>query len=274
MPENSDSSSGQSTKIPPDKQKNSSSSSQVQDSAARLAVLTKRLKKKEAELSALNQKTRLVDELRLKLRQAEQLVKDQSERIHAQEDTIEKLGAVLHEHRESELADELSARLQELEIQLASVSLKKKHVLAQDVVKTHMIAGMTFALLPAPLFDIAALTGTQLNLLRSLSRHYAVDFEEHAVKAVLTSLWSGALPVLAVVGLSSVVKFIPGIGTIGGSVSVTTLGGAMIYATGQVFIRHFEAGGTFQNFDAKHWQSFLKQQFDEGKHIVKNKQSK
>lgn len=52
---------------------------------------------------------------------------------------------------------------------------------------------------------------------------------------------------------------------------MTALAGAVTYATGQVFIRHFEAGGTFQNFESKHWQAFFKQQLEEGKTFVKHK---
>lgn len=172
---------------------------------------------------------------------------------------------------QAELIDELTARLQEVEIKLAATSIQNQHVAAQNIAKTHMIAGMSLALLPAPLFDIAALSGTQLNLLRSLSQHYKVNFDEQTGRAVLTSLISGSLPVLTVIGLSSVVKLIPGIGTMGGGLSMTGLSGAVIYATGQVFIRHFESGGTFQNFDGKHWQTFFKQQLNEGRAFVRSK---
>lgn len=174
-------------------------------------------------------------------------------------------------NEQGELIDELTLRLQEIEIKLATSALQNKHVVSQGIVKTHMIAGMSLALLPAPLFDIAALTGTQLNMLRSLSLHYDVSFDEQTGRAVLTSLISGSLPVLAVMGLSSIAKIIPGIGTMGGGLSMTVLSGVVIYATGQVFIRHFETGGTFQNFEGKHWQAFFKQQLEEGRAFVKKK---
>ncbi|OQX16345.1 MAG: hypothetical protein BWK73_03880 [Thiothrix lacustris] len=174
-------------------------------------------------------------------------------------------------NEQGELIDELTLRLQEIEIKLATASLQSKHVVAQSIVKTHIIAGMSLALLPAPLFDIAALTGTQLNMLRSLSLNYEVSFDEQTGRAVLTSLISGSLPVLTVIGLSSIAKIIPGIGTMGGGLSMTVLSGAVIYATGQVFIRHFETGGTFQNFEGKHWQAFFKQQLEEGRAFVKKK---
>lgn len=169
------------------------------------------------------------------------------------------------------LIEELTNKIQEIEIKLLGSSLQNKQADAQNTVKMHMIAGMTLGLLPAPLFDIAALTGTQINLLRSLSTHYAVDFDEQLGKTLVASLVSGSIPVLTVVGLSSFAKIIPGIGTIGGGIGMTVISGAVIYATGQVFIRHFEAGGTFDDFDANHWKSYFKEQLEEGKKAVKKK---
>ena len=170
---------------------------------------------------------------------------------------------------QSELIDELTAKLQETEIALASSSLTSKHETAQAVVNTHIIAGMSLGLLPIPLLDIAALMGTQLNMLRSLCKHYDIDFSEKKAKGLLHSLTIGALPALSVMGLSSVVKVIPGIGSIAGGVSVSVLSGATVYASGQVFISHFEAGGSLEDFDSKKWAAYFKESFEEGKVYTK-----
>ena len=170
---------------------------------------------------------------------------------------------------QNELVDELTDKLLGVGLKLASVQLQNRHDVAQSIVKTHMIAGTSLALLPVPIFDLAALTGTQLSLLRSLSKHFDVDFDEQKGKALLTSLVSGAVPLLTVVGLSSFAKLIPGIGTIGGSISMTVLASSLIYATGQVFVRHFEQGGTLADFQSKYWKSFFMQQFEEKKTEMK-----
>ncbi|MEZ5453139.1 MAG: DUF697 domain-containing protein [Thiothrix sp.] len=254
-------------------------SQQVKEQAEKIEALMVRLQQKELELISLNQQSRLIDELSLKLQKTEQVIKAKTAQTQAQDHTIEVLRRQLMEngqqvtstHEQAALIDELTTRLQEVEIKLAATSLQNKHMVAQGVVKTHIIAGMALGLLPAPLFDIAALTGTQVNLLRSLSRHYGVDFDEKVGKAVLASLIGGSVPVVTVVSLSSFAKLIPGIGTLGGGISMTVLSGAMTYATGQVFIRHFEAGGTFRNFDAKHWRTFFREQLEEGKIQIKSK---
>lgn len=257
-------------------------SQQVKGQAEKIEALTVRLQQKELELAALNEQSRLVDELSRKLQKTEQIIKAKTQQAQAQDQAIGALRSqlvaneqqVTTANEQAVLIDELTAQLQEVEIKLAAKSLQNKHMVAQGIVKTHIIAGMALGLLPAPLFDIAALTGMQLNLLRSLSRHYNIDFEEKIGKTVLTSLIGGSLPVVAVVGLSSFAKLIPGIGTIGGGISMTVLSGAMTYAIGQVFIRHFEAGGTFQDFDAKHWRTFFREQLEEGKVYVTSKLEK
>ena len=166
---------------------------------------------------------------------------------------------------------ELTTRLHAAEAEYAAEVVKSRHASAQDIIKTHMLAGTSLGMLPVPLLDIAALTAIQLNLLRSLSDNYGVPFNEMQGKSLLTSLVGGSLPVVTTVGLSSFTKLIPGIGTFGGGLSVAVLAGAVIYATGQVFAHHFGAGGTLEDFNSKQWQAFFKQQLQEGKHLFKRK---
>jgi uncharacterized protein (DUF697 family) len=172
------------------------------------------------------------------------------------------------------LIEELTTKLQETEIELATSSIQSQHEAAQSVVNSHVIAGMSLGLLPIPLLDIAALAGAQLNMLRSLSKHYKVDFDDQVAKAALNSLTTASLPIFSTIGLSSFAKIIPGIGTIVGGISVSVLSGATVYASGQVFIKHFEAGGTFDDFNSKQWLTYFKEQFNEGKLFVQNQYKK
>lgn len=252
-------------KSPVSSPKKLSLSQQLDEQQKLINELTERIHQKEQELSNLNAQTHLIDDLTKRLQHAEASMQASTGQSQ------EKGQPILTAKEQAHLIDDLSEKIQEMEIKLVYSSLHSKHTAAQNIVKTHMIAGMSLGLLPAPLFDIVALSGTQLNLLRSLSLHYGVDFDKETSKAVLTSLVSGSLPVLTVLGLSSIAKLIPGIGTIGGGISMTALAGSTIYSTGQVFIHHFEAGGTLLDFDGKHWQTFFKQKLDEGKAFIKNK---
>jgi uncharacterized protein (DUF697 family) len=158
---------------------------------------------------------------------------------------------------QSELIDGLSEKLLDVEVQLQAARLQGKHVSAQNIVKTHMVAGSSLALLPVPLFDIAVLAGTQMNLLRALSLHHEVNFDEQKGKVLLASLLSASLPVIAVLSLSSATKVVPGIGSVGGGISMSILASALIYSTGQVFISHFEQGGTLDDFKVSDWKSYF-----------------
>lgn len=153
---------------------------------------------------------------------------------------------------------------------IAMVIDEAQEVAANGIVKNHIIASIALGLVPVPLFDLAALTATQMSMLRNLSDHYGVSFEEGNSKALLTSLVGGSLPVLGAVGFSSLVKLIPGIGTLGGSASLSIVAGAVTYAIGQTFIMHFEQGGTFEDFDPKQAREFFKREVDNGKTFVKS----
>ena len=122
---------------------------------------------------------------------------------------------------------------------------------AQRMVRQHLLAGTAMSAIPLPMLDVTALMSTQLHLLDKLSQHYAIPFDKKLARLKLLALLGSMLPATTLMGLSSLSKLIPGIGTIAGGVSVSALSGAMIYATGSVFIRHFAAGGTLESFDSK-----------------------
>lgn len=153
---------------------------------------------------------------------------------------------------------------------LAAVIDEAHEVAANGIVKNHIIASIALGLIPVPLFDLAALTATQMSMLRNLSEHYGVSFDDSGSKALLTSLVGGSLPVLGAVGFSSIAKLIPGIGTLGGSASLSIVAGAVTYAIGQTFIMHFEAGGTFEDFDPKQSREFFKREVKNGKEFVQS----
>ncbi len=211
------------------------------------------IQQKEMELATLSGQDWLIDELTHKLQETETDWRVACEQVQNQRLLI----------------GELTTKLHEVEIKLAAALIQSQHTIAQNVVKTHIVAGMALGLLPFPLLDMVASSGVQANLLRNLCKHYEVDFDEQVSKCILSAMVRGALPVLAVLSLSSFTKLIPGIGTIGGGISMTVLVGATVYATGQVFIRHFEVGGTLQDFNNKHWRAFFQQQFEEGKAFIK-----
>lgn len=135
---------------------------------------------------------------------------------------------------------------------------------ADNQIKNHVFAATMLGLVPLPLFDLALLIGNQVAMVHGLSRLYGVPFDKLRTRAVITSLLAGSAPVLSVVGLSSGAKLVPGIGTLFGSGSVALGGGALTYAVGQVFLRHFEGGGNLFDMDIKNMRRLFKRQVKAG----------
>ena len=137
-------------------------------------------------------------------------------------------------------------------------SKDNKTELAQEIVKTHLMIAVGGGIIPIPFVDFAAVTGIQINMIRSLSKLYGVDFNEQMGKSLVTSLVGTSIARLG----ASAVKTIPIIGSILGSASMSILSGASTYAVGQVFIQHFGKGGSLSDFDAEKAEQQYKQEFE------------
>lgn len=145
---------------------------------------------------------------------------------------------------------------------------------ANNIVKNHVIGAMGISLVPIPLVDLIGLIGIQLKMLHSLANHYRVPFSENLGKSLIVSLVGGVMPTSTAMTLASLVKAVPGLGTATGMVSVTILGGATTYAIGQVFIQHFESGGTLLDFDPKKMRAYFTAKLEEGKQVASSLRKK
>ncbi len=123
------------------------------------------------------------------------------------------------------------------------------HAEAEGVVKTGVIGAMAVGVIPVPVVDIVGVTGVSLNMLKSLSEVYEVPFSESLGRAALVALLPSLVPVALVGGAGSLIKALPGLGTVAGTGGVSVVSGAVTYAVGHVFIKHFEAGGTVADFN-------------------------
>jgi uncharacterized protein (DUF697 family) len=117
---------------------------------------------------------------------------------------------------------------------------------ALAIVKSHVITASGVGLVPLPLIDGVALMDVQLNLVGRLADHYGVPFTRF-YPTLATSLLAGGLPVLAAAGGGSLLKVIPGFGSLAAGATVSTLAAATTYAIGKVLVDHFDAGGTLQD---------------------------
>ena len=141
---------------------------------------------------------------------------------------------------------------------------------AQKIIKNHMMVALGFGVVPIPVVDLIGLTGTQLNMLKSLSDLYGQKFTKDWGKKSIVSLVGGGLSVPVAMGLSSLIKSIPVIGQTAGVISMATTGAGLTYAIGKVFVQHFESGGTFLTFDPAQVREYFKSEIEAGKDMAKN----
>lgn len=135
---------------------------------------------------------------------------------------------------------------------------------ASKAVKTYMAWSTGASLIPVPLVDLATVTGLQIKMVSRLAAIYDISFSHNIAKSVIGALISSILPVSVARGTSSLIKAIPGVGTILGALTAPAFTTASTYALGRVFIQHFEAGGTLLNFDPDAMRDHFKNEFDKG----------
>jgi uncharacterized protein (DUF697 family) len=126
-------------------------------------------------------------------------------------------------------------------------------------------------LIPVPWVDLAAVAGVQLKMLAEISSIYEVPFEENRGKAAIAALGGFIVPHAAAWGyLRDWLKAVPIIGPLMGAPAMAVFSGAWAWAVGNLFIQHFESGGTFLNFKAEQVKEYFKAQFELGRKLMTN----
>ena len=141
---------------------------------------------------------------------------------------------------------------------------------ANKILKNYTVASMGTGLIPIPFLDQIALMGVQRKMLYELTQLYELPFSKDVGQSILRMLLKTLLSSNLIKGvLGNFIKFIPIIGTTVGGLSVSVFNGASTYAIGQVFIQHFESGGTLLSFKPKKMQKELEMKFKEGEQKTK-----
>lgn len=138
---------------------------------------------------------------------------------------------------------------------------------AAIMMNEHIVASMTVGLIPMPVVDFAALTGIQLKLIHGLSKLYGKEFSENRSKALIASLVGGGLPV-TLTRMASMAKFVPGVGSVAGTVGMVTLGGASTYALGRVISEQYESGLSLNQLNTASLKKSFTKEFKAGRKVV------
>jgi uncharacterized protein (DUF697 family) len=141
-----------------------------------------------------------------------------------------------------------------------------KQTEAERIIRSHVIWAMGAGLIPIPILDIAAVAGIQLDLLKQLAALHGQSLSNSQGKAFVSALTGSTF---AAIG-SSMIKAIPGIGTVLGGVSMAITSGASTYAVGQVALSHLTSSGTLFDIDIERAKRVYKEKFEEGKTYASN----
>lgn len=132
------------------------------------------------------------------------------------------------------------------------------------IIRTHVLWAMGAGLIPIPIVDIAAVTGIQLDMLKQIAHACGADYSQSSGKAFVSALTGSTF---AAIG-SSVVKILPGVGTLLGGISMSVLSGASTYAVGQVARTQYASSGSLAGIDFERAKQAYKSAFKEGKSYV------
>jgi len=134
--------------------------------------------------------------------------------------------------------------------------------LAEQLVSRFSAWTAAAGVIPAPIVDVIAIGGLQLQMLRRLSGIYGVPFSENRSKSVLASMVGSVIPTstagVAAAGVWSAMKFIPVVGTTMAALTMPAMSAAATYVVGKVFIQHFASGGTLLDFNPGEYREFIK----------------
>lgn len=139
---------------------------------------------------------------------------------------------------------------------------ERRDELASQVVDRFSLYAGAAGLIPVPIADVAVVGGVQLQMLRRLSEIYGVPFSENRGKSIIASFAGALIPASGAtstaIGVGSLLKSLPGVGTLAGAVSMPVFSAGATYAIGKLFIQHFASGGTLLDFNPPDYREFIK----------------
>ena len=133
---------------------------------------------------------------------------------------------------------------------------------ALALVKSYLPWAMSAAAVPLPGIDLAILNGIQVRMLSKLCEEYGLAFNEKTAWSMASALMASVAQNTSSGGLVFLLKFIPGIGVALGMMALPPVAAASTFALGMAFIEHFEAGGSFMEFDSEKLRIRFQEEFE------------
>lgn len=129
------------------------------------------------------------------------------------------------------------------------------------ILRRHSLMAAGAGLVPLPVFDFVATSAIALRMLRHLAAHYDIEFFTEAARSAISALAGGSAATLVAFGpIRGATATIPGVGVVAALALGSTSAAAVVYALGRVFSLHFSLGGSFLDFDPKHFEAYFAEQ--------------
>ena len=136
---------------------------------------------------------------------------------------------------------------------------------AEKKIKNHVLMSIGIAAIPVPMLDYIMVYYIQMDMIKQLSRIYHKPYYEMKGKAYIGALVSTSLARMG----ASLIKGLPGVGSLMGTVSSVVLSGASTYAVGRVTARFLQDNIELSDVDMDLAKSMFKEEFEKGKTVAK-----
>lgn len=135
----------------------------------------------------------------------------------------------------------------------------KRFEKAKRLVRDHSFISNSIGLIPFPVVDLIGISASQFAMIARLAKLYKVPMK----RELLTSFISIITYDLSAIGTYkiavSLFKSVPFVGSVAGTIATSAHATITTFIMGQLFIQHFEAGGTFLNFDPKTVRTYFRE---------------
>jgi len=131
---------------------------------------------------------------------------------------------------------------------------------AMKMVERFSVWSGVAGIIPVPFVDLAAVGGVQIQMLRRISKIYGVPFSENRGKSLIASLAGSMIPASSGMGVASIMKSVPVVGTAVSGILMPAFSAGATYAIGMAFIQHFASGGTLLDFKPSDYRELIKAQ--------------
>jgi len=120
---------------------------------------------------------------------------------------------------------------------------------ANKIIKKYSLYAGGVGFFPVPVLDVVGIGVLQYKMVRELAKEYDIDFSPKVVKTVVSSLL-GSVGTKSVAGATgSVLKVVPGIGSLLAGKALSVYAATATYGIGKVFTQHFEKSGSLGDLD-------------------------